>query len=291
VGTLTLQIRYDDGFVGYLNGVEIARRSAPEPPLWNSIATEERPDTSAVVLTDIDVTSSASLLRDGTNILAIHALNRAVDDDDLLMAARLKASSIPALAERYFPNPTLGHSNSAAYLGVVADTKFSVDRGFYNAPFVLHLTNATPGAAIRFTLDGSPPSPVAGLLYTGPLPINKTTTLRAASFKPGYQPSDIDTHTYIFIEDVLRQNASTASARRFPPPGAMVGRLRKWTRSLAWTITSRTLCGYHPRYSYERPGTVPGHETSHDFLAPARNLSQPELMERRRTADSPCHLP
>jgi hypothetical protein len=217
VETLTLQIRYDDGFVAYLNGVEIARRSAPDPPLWNSIATEERPATAAVVLTDIDVTSSASLLRDGTNILAIHALNRAVDDDDLLMAARLKVSSIPVMAERYFPNPTLGHSNFTAFLGVVADTKFSVDRGFYNAPFVLRLTNATPGAVIRFTLDGSPPSLVTGVLYTGPLPINKTTTLRAASFKPGYQPSDIDTHTYIFVEDVLRQNMATASARRFPP--------------------------------------------------------------------------
>jgi hypothetical protein len=215
-GPLTLQLRYDDGFVAYLNGAEIARRNAPELLSWNSVATAEHPNSAAVVLTGLDVTASAPLLRDGTNVLAIHALNRAADDGDLLVAAQLVASSNPALVERYFPNPTPGRGNSTAYLGVVADTKFSVDRGFYNAPFVVNLTNATPGAVIRYSLDGSLPSPVIGLLYTGPISINKTTTLRAASFKPGYQPSDIDTHTYIFVEDVLRQNAASASARRFP---------------------------------------------------------------------------
>jgi hypothetical protein len=216
-GALILQLRYDDGFVAYLNGVEIVRRNAPGLLSWNSVATAEQPNSAAVVFTSLDVSTSASLLRDGTNVLAIQALNRAVDDNDLLVAAKLVASSKPSLVERYFPYPTPGSNNSAAYLGVVADTKFSVDRGFYNAPIVVTLTNATPGTAIRYTLDGSTPGPVTGLLYTGPLSIDKTTTLRAASFKPGYRPSDIDTHTYIFVEDVLRQNAASASARRFPP--------------------------------------------------------------------------
>ena len=111
-GPLTLQLRYDDGIVAYLNGVEIARRNAPELLSWNSIATAEQPNSAAVVFTSLDVTASASLLRDGTNVLAIHALNRAVDDDDLLVAARLVASSKPALLERYFPNPTPGSNNS-----------------------------------------------------------------------------------------------------------------------------------------------------------------------------------
>src|SRR5262249_16828717 len=91
------------------------------------------------------------------------------------------------------------------------------DRGFYNTPLTVTLTTATPEAAIRYSLDGSTPGPVTGLLYTGPLAIDKTTTLRAASFKPGYQSSDIDTQTYIFVEDVLRQNAASTSGRGFPP--------------------------------------------------------------------------
>ncbi|HXJ58308.1 MAG TPA: lamin tail domain-containing protein [Verrucomicrobiae bacterium] len=216
LGALTLQLRYDDGFVAYLNGEEIARRHAPDPALWNSTATEEQPDGAAMALTNIDVTAGLPWLRDGTNVLAIHALNLAVADDDLLVAAQLVARSKPTLVERYFPNVTPGWSNSVAYLGVVADTKFSVDRGFYSTPFTVALTNATPGSTIRYTLDGSAPGPGMGMLYLGAIPINKTTTLRASSFKPGYLPSDIDTHTYIFIEDVIHQTSATAIARRFP---------------------------------------------------------------------------
>ncbi len=36
---LTLRIRYDDGFIAYLNGTEVARRNAPVSPTWNSTAT------------------------------------------------------------------------------------------------------------------------------------------------------------------------------------------------------------------------------------------------------------
>jgi len=36
---MTLRMRYDDGFVAYLNGTEIARRNAPPTNAWNSAAT------------------------------------------------------------------------------------------------------------------------------------------------------------------------------------------------------------------------------------------------------------
>lgn len=65
---------------------------------------------------------------------------------------------------------------------MVADTKFSVDRGFYDAPFEVEITTATPGAAIRYTLDGTPPTQGAGMAYAGPIAIDRTTTLRAAAF-------------------------------------------------------------------------------------------------------------
>src|SRR6185295_11272922 len=40
---LTLNIQYDDGFVAYLNGMEVARRNAPAAPIWNSSATATNP--------------------------------------------------------------------------------------------------------------------------------------------------------------------------------------------------------------------------------------------------------
>ncbi len=38
---LNLNVNYDDGFVAYLNGTEVARSNAPENLAWNSTATEE----------------------------------------------------------------------------------------------------------------------------------------------------------------------------------------------------------------------------------------------------------
>jgi hypothetical protein len=52
-------------------------------------------------------------------------------------------------------NKWTGAPNSARYDGVVADTKFSPDRGFYYTPFSVTITCDTPGATIRYTTDGS----------------------------------------------------------------------------------------------------------------------------------------
>lgn len=41
VDSLTLGMKYDDGFVAYLNGTEVARRNAPASAAWNSSATQD----------------------------------------------------------------------------------------------------------------------------------------------------------------------------------------------------------------------------------------------------------
>ena len=96
----------------------------------------------------------------------------------------------------------------------MADTKFSPNRGFRDSPFQLEITSATVGASIYYTLDGSEPSPDNGTLYTGPLTIDKTETIRAAAFKNGQVPTNIDTHTYIFPSSVLAQSPTPPG---FPP--------------------------------------------------------------------------
>ena len=45
----------------------------------------------------------------------------------------------------------------------------------------------------------------SGLQYTGPIPITTTTCLRAVGYKPGWLPTQVDTHTYIFLGDVITQ--------------------------------------------------------------------------------------
>jgi len=113
--------------------------------------------------------------------------------------------------EHYFWTPTPGLANNDLFAYFVADTKFSVDRGFYDAPFQVEITTETVGATIRYALNGTEPTETTGTVYTGPIAINSTTCLRAAAFKTDWVPTNVDTQTYIFLADVLNQPTS--------PPG------------------------------------------------------------------------
>ena len=114
----------------------------------------------------------------------------------------------------FFTAPTPNAQNGGGAVDVVADTKFSHDRGFYDTAFDLSILTATPGATIRYTTNGIPPTETTGLVYSAPIRISGTTTIRAAAFRSGYLPSDVDTQTYVFLDDVLRQSPTGA-----PPPG------------------------------------------------------------------------
>ena len=70
------------------------------------------------------------------------------------------------------------------------------------------ITTDTPGAEIHYTTNGSAPTATTGTIYTGPINISKTTTLRAAAFKTGLVSTDVDTESYIFLNDVITQNGS-----------------------------------------------------------------------------------
>ena len=113
----------------------------------------------------------------------------------------------------YLSTPTPGQPNAEALLwtGLVAPVSFDHERGFYSAAFMLELATLTPGATIRYTTDGSEPTQARGTVYVAPIQIATTTIIRAAAFKPGFRASSVDTHTYVFLDQVLMQPAN--------PPG------------------------------------------------------------------------
>jgi hypothetical protein len=93
---LTLKMKYDAGFVAYLNGVEVARsQNVPAgAPAFNTLA-ENRPDAVALQYVNFDLTAHLGLLHDdalGPNVLAIHVLNASAESTDLLLSPRLIAS-------------------------------------------------------------------------------------------------------------------------------------------------------------------------------------------------------
>ena len=219
VESLNLQVRYDDGFVAYLNGTEVARRNAPATPAWNSTATAERDLVTGIVPETISLTSYRPLLVPGTNVLAIQGLNFSAGDADFLLQPELIARYTQLATNVFLYSATpRARNESDWYYDAVADTKFSVDRGFFEAPFSLSITSMTAGAQIYYSINGDEPGPGKGLLYSGPITISNTTILRARAWKPNWKPSDVDSQTYIFLADVIHQAENWSSASSPPPP-------------------------------------------------------------------------
>lgn len=215
--SVRLRVNYDDGFIAYINGQEIAWRNAPETPVWNSTATISRPDDAGLTYEDITVDLPEGLLVEGANVLAIQGLNSEATSTDFLIYPQLTGLGPAVVGERYFTTVTAGGANPTSdFTGRVADTTFSHDRGFYDTAFNLVIATDTPGAQIRYTLDGSAPTATTGLVYNGALSIAGTTTLRAAALKPGLISSDVDTQTYLFVDDVPNQTSQWTLNRGFP---------------------------------------------------------------------------
>ncbi|MHC4204386.1 MAG: lamin tail domain-containing protein [Planctomycetota bacterium] len=120
IDELILRMKFEDGFVAYLNGIPVASFNAndPENTSWNEGATATREDSIAVVFEDFNITDHIGALRTGNNVLAIHGLNTTLGSSDLLILPELTATKIetvdlPSMIEGYFYEPTPGKDNSS----------------------------------------------------------------------------------------------------------------------------------------------------------------------------------
>ena len=108
----------------------------------------------------------------------------------------------------FMSHPTPGAENvgeEAVFSGITAEPTIDVEPGFFDTPFSVTISSEATGAEIRYTTDGRPPTATTRTVYTGPIPIETTTILRAAAFQDDHIPSIVKTHSYLFLEDVIRQ--------------------------------------------------------------------------------------
>jgi hypothetical protein len=84
-------MRYDDGYLAYLNGQRLASRNAPAVLSWNSPATQSHADPEAILFEAATLVPAApqQLLRVGKNVLAIHGLNAGATSSDMLIEPEL----------------------------------------------------------------------------------------------------------------------------------------------------------------------------------------------------------
>lgn len=85
----------------------------------------------------------------------------------------------------------------------VKEPAFSVPGGIYNESQTVEISCSTPGASIYYTTNGDTPT-ASSTLYTTPVVIDKTTTLKAIAIKEGMSSSAVVKEVY-----TLKTNWST----------------------------------------------------------------------------------
>ncbi|MBN1669816.1 MAG: lamin tail domain-containing protein [Kiritimatiellae bacterium] len=206
---LKLAVDFNDGFVVWINGECVQACNEPDgPPSFDSLAAEAR---DAGVLEEFRLPEPSGYLTEGENVIAVQVFNFATDSADC------------------------GIDLELSDYRRVADTTFSHDRGFYDAPFTCTISTETDGATIRYTLDGSDPKSAVSNVIAGVSPLavlidpdstanrlmNGETppcvTLRAYAAKEGHESTGVDTHTYIFVDKVVNQKDCMVGEDWMPP--------------------------------------------------------------------------
>ena len=77
-----------------------------------------------------------------------------------------------------------------------ATPTFSPAAGIYTSTQTVTISTTTSGASIRYTTDGSTPSEITGILYSAPIAVSATTTIKAIAYANGMVDSPRNTATY-----------------------------------------------------------------------------------------------
>ena len=98
---------------------------------------------------------------------------------------------------------------AAAQVGAPA---FTPAPGTYSSTQLVTISAATPGASIRYTIDGSTPTSTFGTAYIGAVSVSSSLTLKAIAYKSGMSDSAVASATYTI------QAAGQVAAPAFNPP-------------------------------------------------------------------------
>lgn len=146
VNSMSLRMRWDDGFIAYVNGVQVAANHDDPTPDWNSIATASRsPESQNEEWEVFPVNLAAVPLVSGTNVLAIHGMNRSSGSSDMLILPELDVAVTGGVIDNpgYFSEVTFGAPNGEAadeLAPVIDEVTDSVERpagGAGSAPLLI----------------------------------------------------------------------------------------------------------------------------------------------------------
>ena len=110
------------------------------------------------------------------------------------------SSTTTLKAKAFLSGMTDSDTASAIYTIILSTPKvstptFNPGGGTYSSVQSVVIQCATSGATIRYTIDGSEPSS-SSTVYSGPMSVSRTTTVKAKAFMSGMMDSDTASATY-----------------------------------------------------------------------------------------------
>ncbi len=119
-----LRMKYEDGFVAFINGVEVGRANCTNVLAYNTAANTALSETVVNSWTEFSFTNR--LLNAGTNLLAIQGLNVSLTSSDFLLLPEVTGFGPLAMSQTqvYFSVPTPGALNGTGTSGpLLSDEK------------------------------------------------------------------------------------------------------------------------------------------------------------------------
>ncbi|MCC6301283.1 MAG: sulfatase-like hydrolase/transferase [Gammaproteobacteria bacterium] len=156
------------------------------PPFNVPISGLTQPQTAIVSQSGMKGVNGGWAVLFGPGAIATDHLALAIDEDQKADVERSHLSG-EQVAYLVF--------DSQAGLPTASDPAFVPDGGTYQNSVDVQLSSATPGAAIRYTTDGSTPNS-ASALYTAPFTLTATTTVKAIAILSGYHNSAVVSRTF-----------------------------------------------------------------------------------------------
>ncbi|MBN1674323.1 MAG: lamin tail domain-containing protein [Kiritimatiellae bacterium] len=171
VTNLTLRVKYDDGFVAYLNGVEVARGAISGTVAYSTLAANH----TASDYEPFELLAHAGALVPGVNVLAVELHQSSAGSSDLYLDAELAyaASALAAVA-----TPAVAPADGTVFTNTVQVT----------------CSTATAGATVFYTTTGSDPTDTSYAGYgvgTVQFTLSASATVKARAYKAGMAPSAI----------------------------------------------------------------------------------------------------
>lgn len=120
--------------------------------------------------------------------------------------------------------------------------------GSFAGPTEVSLTTATPGATIRYTVDGTTPTATSPV-YTGPFTVSVSSTVRAAAFKPGLEISPVASATFSIGAPTAAAPVINPAGGTFPGPVGVSMTTATPGASIHYTLDGTKPTGASPVYT------------------------------------------